>query len=77
MAFDIEMIRNVYKTFAQKVEHARAVKGGPLTLAEKILYAHLYDEADAEPFVRGTDYVNFRPVWPCRMQRHRWPCYSL
>ena len=61
MAFDIEMIRNVYKTFAQKVEHARAVKGGPLTLAEKILYAHLYDEADAEPFVRGTDYVNFRP----------------
>lgn len=25
------------------------------------MYAHLYDEADAEPFVRGTDYVNFRP----------------
>ena len=61
MAFDIEMIRNVYKTFAEKVERARTVKGGPLTLAEKILYAHLYDENEAKPFVRGTDYVNFRP----------------
>ena len=61
MAFDIEMIRNVYKTFAEKVERARTVKGGPLTLAEKILYAHLYDENEAKPSVRGTDYVNFRP----------------
>lgn len=61
MAFDIEMIRNVYKTFAAKVDRAREVKGTPLTLAEKILYAHLYDAADAKAFVRGTDYVNFRP----------------
>ena len=61
MAFDIEMIRNVYKTFAAKVDRARKVKGTPLTLAEKILYAHLYDAADAKAFVRGTDYVNFRP----------------
>ncbi len=61
MAFDIEMIRNVYKTFAEKVDRARKVKGTPLTLAEKILYAHLYDAADAKAFVRGTDYVNFRP----------------
>ena len=61
MAFDIEMIRNVYKTFAAKVDRAREVKRTPLTLAEKILYAHLYDAADAKAFVRGTDYVNFRP----------------
>jgi len=32
-----------------------------LTLAEKILYAHLYEESDICPFRRGEDYVNFRP----------------
>ena len=35
--------------------------GRPLTLAEKILYAHLYEESDICPFRRGEDYVNFRP----------------
>ena len=33
----------------------------PLTLAEKILYAHLYDAADVKDYKRGDDYVNFRP----------------
>ena len=32
-----------------------------MTLAEKILYAHLYEESDICPFRRGEDYVNFRP----------------
>ena len=33
-----------------------------MTLAEKILYAHLYDEAnEGLEFRRGEDYVNFRP----------------
>ncbi|MDD3107673.1 MAG: aconitase family protein, partial [Alistipes sp.] len=59
--FDIELIRKVYSTFSQRVAQAREVKGTPLTLAEKILYAHLYDAADAKPFERGVDYVNFRP----------------
>ena len=35
--------------------------GRPLTRAEKILYAHLYEESDICPFRRGEDYVNFRP----------------
>ena len=33
----------------------------PLTLAEKILYAHLYDERNVKNYKRGEDYVNFRP----------------
>ena len=32
-----------------------------MTLAEKILYAHLYDESSTRLFKRGEDYVNFRP----------------
>ena len=61
MVFDIELIRKVYGSFAARVEQARKVKGTSLTLAEKILYAHLYNTSDAKAFRRGVDYVNFRP----------------
>ena len=43
------------------MDAAREQVGRPLTLAEKILYAHLYEESDICPFRRGEDYVNFRP----------------
>ncbi len=39
----------------------RAVLQRPLTLAEKILYTHLYDDAQLKNYERGEDYVNFRP----------------
>lgn len=61
MQFDIELIRAVYGSFSEKVKRARAAKGAPLTLAEKILYAHLFDPSSARPFRRGEDYVDFRP----------------
>ena len=61
MIFDIEMIRSVYGSFAARVDRAREVKGTPLTLAEKILYAHLYDGRATQAYARGVDYVNFRP----------------
>ena len=35
--------------------------GRALTLAEKILYSHLYDANSMKCFERGVDYVNFRP----------------
>ena len=70
MVFDIELIRKVYGSFAARVEQARKVKGTSLTLAEKILYAHLYDASDAKAFRRGVDYVNFRPD-PVRPFRRR------
>ena len=41
MAFDIEMIKEVYARMADRVDTARGVVGKPLTLAEKILYNQL------------------------------------
>jgi len=61
MAFDIEMIRKVYANFSSRVDAARKVVGRPLTLSEKILYAHLWDGSVNKAFVRGTDYVDFAP----------------
>jgi len=42
MAFDIEMIKKVYANFPVRIQAARAAVGKPLTLAEKILYTHLW-----------------------------------
>ena len=61
MVYDIDMLRSFYSNFPKRVDAARKHVGRPLTLAEKILYAHLYNESDVRPFRRGEDYVNFRP----------------
>lgn len=61
MAFDIEMIKAVYSKFPERINNARQVVGKPLTLAEKILYAHLWNEKIEKPFERGVDYVDFGP----------------
>ena len=61
MAFDIDMIKNTYANMAEKVDAAKALTGKPLTLAEKILYTHLWDGMPEKPFVRGKDYVDFAP----------------
>ncbi|KEQ29966.1 aconitate hydratase [Pedobacter antarcticus 4BY] len=61
MAFDIEMIKKVYANFGPRVEAARKLVGRPLTLSEKILYTHLWDENTNTSYVRGTDYVDFAP----------------
>ena len=41
--FDLEMIRAVYERFPGRVAAARQATGNPLTLAEKILYTHLWE----------------------------------
>ena len=61
MAFDIEMIKEVYKHLPSKVEAARKLIGRPLTLTEKILYAHLHSDQKTENFERGKSYVDFSP----------------
>ena len=61
MVFDIEMIKKVYQTIAQRVEKARALNDRPLTLSEKILYSHLFKGVPSEIFKRGDSYVNFAP----------------
>jgi len=61
MAFDIEMIKSVYSKVVERVDAAREITGKPLTLAEKILYSHLWDGNPTKAFVRGKDYVDFAP----------------
>ncbi len=61
MAFDIEMIKKVYANFAERVETARKFVGRPLTLTEKILYAHLWQGNPTVVYERGNAYVDFAP----------------
>jgi aconitate hydratase len=61
MAFDIEMIKKVYNNFPERVASARKAVGKPLTLTEKILYAHLWQGNANEIFERGKSYVDFAP----------------
>lgn len=61
MVHDIEMLRGFYTQFPGRVDNARKSIGRPMTLAEKILYAHLYNEQSIPLYKRGDDYVNFRP----------------
>jgi aconitate hydratase len=59
--FDLDMIKAIYARIPERVEAARKIVGRPLTLAEKILYSHLWDNIPATAFTRGKDYVDFAP----------------
>ncbi|PAW93194.1 aconitate hydratase [Mucilaginibacter sp. MD40] len=61
MAFDIDMIKKVYDRYSTRVDAARKATGKPLTLTEKILYAHLSEGDASKAFERGNDYVDFAP----------------
>ena len=61
MVFDIEMIKQLYSLYPQKIEAARKLLQKPLTLSEKILYTHLWDGEAKEIYERGTSYVDFAP----------------
>ncbi len=60
MVFDLDLIRKTYAQLPAKVDKARQLLGKPLTLADKILYSHLFQEPTA-PYQRGKDYVDFAP----------------
>ena len=61
MAFDIEMIKKVYANFPSRIAAARQIVGKPLTLTEKILYAHLWQGTATDVYDRGRSYVDFAP----------------
>jgi aconitate hydratase len=61
MAFDIEMIKEVYARFPERITAARKAVGRPLTLTEKILYAHLTEGPATQAYKRGASYVDFHP----------------
>lgn len=61
MVFDLDLIKKNYSEMPAKVDAARKALGRPLTLAEKILYSHLWKDVAITDFVRGKAYVDFAP----------------
>lgn len=61
MLFDLDLIKKVYAELPAKVEKAKLLLGRPLTLTEKILYAHVDGKLPLTPFDRGGSYVDFNP----------------
>jgi aconitate hydratase len=61
MAFDLDMIKAVYAKYPGRVAAARNIVGKPLTLAEKILYTHLWEGDAKTEHERGNSYVDFAP----------------
>src|SRR6186713_1485581 len=61
MVFDFDMLEAFYKQLPSRIAKARKVVNKPLTLSEKILYAHLHGEQHVGVFNRGKSYVNFTP----------------
>jgi len=61
MAFDIDMIKAVYAKYPERIAAARKAVNRPLTLSEKILYAHLSEGNAKSVFERGASYVDFAP----------------
>lgn len=58
--FDFDLIKSVYKSFKEKVDTAKKLLGRPMTYAEKILYAHLWN-MPSKPYERGVDFAEFKP----------------
>lgn len=61
MEGNLDLVMSYYKTLPEKVAKAKEVLKRPLTLTEKILFAHLFDEEKIRDYARGTDYADFRP----------------
>ncbi|MEO5594436.1 MAG: aconitate hydratase [Chitinophagaceae bacterium] len=61
MVFDLDMIKKLYGSFAGRINAARKIVGRPLTLTEKILYAHLWQGDATVAHERGKSYVDFAP----------------
>ena len=61
MIFDLDIIRNVYANLPKKIQHAKQVINRPLTLSEKILFAHLSSDVEVKDYKRASDYVDFAP----------------
>ena len=61
MVFDEEMIERTYAALPEKINQIKSKLQRPLTLTEKILYAHLSTDETLKSYERAVDYVNFAP----------------
>ena len=60
MIFDLKMLREFYASFPARVDAAKAKLNRPLTLTEKILFAHLHSDNPLVDYKRASDYVFFQ-----------------
>jgi aconitate hydratase len=58
--FDLKMLKAFYAAFPTRVDAAKAKLKRPLTLSEKILFAHLHGDNPMADYKRGGDYVFFQ-----------------
>ena len=59
--FDEKMIVKFYSELPNKISMARKILKRPMTIAEKILSAHLHVDTTLKQFLKGKDYVEFSP----------------
>ena len=59
--FDFECIQSFYSRYGTRVREARTKLGHPLTLSEKILYAHRFDPQEEQVLRRRESYGEFKP----------------
>lgn len=60
MLFDLDLIKKTYAELPGKIDAARKLLDRPLTMTEKILYAHSFT-TPSKGYERGKDYVDFAP----------------
>jgi aconitate hydratase len=61
MIYGFDLIKTYYDGLPLILSQVRSSLDRPLTLSEKILYAHLAEKHNIEPLKRGSDYVEFLP----------------
>lgn len=61
MNSSLDLITRCYGLLTHSVKHTRSLLGHPLTLSEKILYAHLFRQPAERAYRRGEEYADFRP----------------
>ena len=60
MTANLDMIKNAYNNYREKLTAIRKVINRPMTYTEKVLYTHLWDKSTKE-FIGGKDYVDLSP----------------
>ena len=61
MVFDSEIINKFYSVYKEKIDHVKNILKQPLTLTEKILYAHLLDQKKIKTYQKEHDYIDLVP----------------
>lgn len=73
MILDIEMLRSFYASYSESVAQAKATVKRPLTYAEKVLFAHLFDPTQLRSYKEVWNMLTSDLIaWRCRMRLRKW-----